>query len=404
MGAVGIIAEYNPFHNGHMLHIARARELAGADAVIVAMSGMFTQRGEPALVDKWTRARMALRNGADLVFELPCLFALREAQGFAYGGVKLLDGLGIVDSLSFGCEPGCAALLQPVMECLREEPAPYKAALRRWLDSGMSWPGARAAAVQEYTGIAVPNAPNFALALEYAAANAALTRPMRLLPVERLSAHNSLELSGICSSSAIREALAHGNCDAAFAAMPESSAELLATALAAEDANSPNSPAACASAEPLATLALYLLRTATPERVADLPGVSEGLENLLISAARASASMDELLARCKSKRYTMARLKRLLPQLALGIDRKLQASCPAPGYARLLGARRGALPLLRQIKERGTLPLITDAMRLSPADELWQLEQRATDLWGLCSNSATARRAGWDLRHGFVLE
>ena len=198
MRVAGIIAEYNPFHNGHAYHIARSRRLTNADAVIVIMSGAFTQRGEAAILDKWTRAEMALKNGADMVIELPCLFALREARGFAEGGVQLLSRLGIVDAIAFGCEEECIGLIEPVAKCLLEEPAEYKGELHRLLDSGLSYPKARAKAAAHTLGIdeSALDRPNFALALEYAQANMRLEHPLELMPVTRTSDYHSEELAG----------------------------------------------------------------------------------------------------------------------------------------------------------------------------------------------------------------
>lgn len=404
MRAVGIIAEYNPFHSGHAYQLDRARALSGADMVIVAMSGAFTQRGEPALLDKWTRARMALMNGADMVFELPCLFALREAMGFAEGGVRLLNGLGIVDTLCFGCEQELMHLIEPVSRCLSDEPEDFRAHLRTALDEGKSYPRARAEAASRALGLeqGILDKPNFALALEYAQANARLSAPMRLMPIARTSDFHGLELGSICSASAIRAAIARGQAEEALMGMPDNCRALIRQALNATGAQPADAPCALKDSGFLGELALFMLRTLTPEGISRYPGVSEGLENLLFKQARACPDAEAVLAACKSRRYTLSRLRRLLPQIALSITSDLQRAHPAPTYARLLGCRREALSMLGEIKRRGTLELATDARALD-GSAIWQLETRATDLWGQLTDSQNWRRAGRDYTHRLVV-
>lgn len=402
MRAVGIIAEYNPFHSGHAYQIARAREAAGADAVIVAMSGAFTQRGEPALLDKWTRARMALMNGADVVIELPCLFALREARGFAGGGVELMSALGAVRALSFGCEPGLISLIEPVARCLSEEPPAYKAELRAALDAGLSYPRARARAVAGALGVdaSALDAPNFALALEYAQASARLERPLDLMPIARTSDYHGGELGDICSASAIRAAIARGDVSGALGGVPANCRGALREALSGAPGR--DAPCALRSDAFIWDLALHLLRSLTPAELSAWPGVSEGLEHLICRQARLCPDAEALLAACKSKRYTYARLRRLLPQVALGITRRMQADHPHPTYARVLACRREALGLLGELKRTASLPLVTDARALDD-DAIWALETRATDLWGMCAANPAYRLAGRDYTHRFVV-
>ena len=394
MRAVGIIAEYNPFHAGHALQLARARAMTGADAVIVAMSGAFTQRGEPALIDKWARARMALTAGADLVVELPCLFALREARGFAEGGVRLLSALGMVDALSFGCEPEGMALIDEVARCLSDEPEPYRALLRTGLARGLSYPRARAEAAAAYLRLDPDalNRPNFALALEYAQANARLARPLTLLPVERTSDYHGLELGKVCSASAIRAAVDRGEVSAALEGVPAQCRAELARELGRR-----------ATPRLIDDLALIRLRGMSPAELSAYPGLGEGLESLICRQARRCPSAAELIAACKSKRYTLSRLRRLLPQVALGITHDMQAAHPAPEYIRVLACRRDALGLLGEIKRCGTLPLVSDVARMSESDAMWALETRATDLWGMCTDCAEYRLAGRDYTQKFTV-
>lgn len=400
MRAVGIIAEYNPFHSGHRYHIARARELSHADAVIAVMSGAFTQRGEAAIVDKWTRARMALQNGADMVIELPCIFALREAQGFAHGGVSLLSGLGIVDTLAFGCEEECIPFIEPAATCLLTEPEDFRAQLHSELKSGTSYPLARSRALSKALGIdeSLLNRPNFSLALEYAQSNMRLGSPLKLIPIARTSDYNSQELSDICSASAIRAAVSRGEIEGALCGMPENCRDVFYRALTG---NAGAEACALTDSDFLSSLYIYSIRKLSPDLLKAYAGVSEGLENLLLRAAREASNTEELLNACKSRRYTLARLRRLLPQITLGITRDMQLTHPAPTYARVLGCRKSMLGLMGEIQRSGTLP-ITPGGRTLSGDALWELEVRASDLWGLAARDPAWRRAGMDYTHKFV--
>lgn len=168
----GIIAEYNPFHNGHGYHIDAAKKQNNADYTIIAMSGNFMQRGEPALIDKYKRAEMALLNGADLVLELPAFYSASSAEFFARGGVTLLDKLGVVDSLCFGSECGDVDVLRRIAEILADEPEKYVSSLRRYIKDGLSYPTARTNALLEYDPTLsnfhdVLSSPNNILGMEY---------------------------------------------------------------------------------------------------------------------------------------------------------------------------------------------------------------------------------------------
>ena len=209
MTIAGVIAEYNPFHNGHLHHLRETRRASGCDGMAVCLAGNFTQRGEAAVLSKWTRARMALLCGADVVFELPALFAVRTADFFARGGVGVLAGLGC-DVLSFGCETDDMALLAKLAALREDEPEEISRETRRRLDAGMSHARARGEAVAAYLGLPAKtlNAPNLALAVEYVRClRHTATRP---LAIRRLGDYHDGTLSHICSATAVRRALAAG--------------------------------------------------------------------------------------------------------------------------------------------------------------------------------------------------
>lgn len=378
MRVAGIIAEYNPFHNGHLYHLRSTREKTGCDYVIAVMAGCFTQRGEAAIADKWERARTALISGVDLVIELPALFAMRPAQFFARGGVRLLGALGVVDDLSFGCETDDLNVLTEMVRLLRDEPPEMKKLLREGLERGESYPRAQGRALETMLGLSTgtANAPNLALALEYLKENARLNRPMQPLAVKRTTPYHDLSVNDMASASAIRAALRRG--EDVGRALPAG----LSGDLSREDG--------------LDDLLLYRLRGMTAEELRGLHDMPEGLEMRILQMADQSASREELTERVKCKRYTRARVSRCLTGALLGMDAQLCSRYVCPPYARVLGFRERARPLMRRIARVGGIPLVTDPARIRE-DPCFMLERRATDLWGLGTSCERFRRAGRDM-------
>lgn len=387
MQVCGVICEYNPFHHGHALHLARARALSGADYIVCVMSGSVTQRGVFARHDKWTRARMALEHGADLVLELPVRFACASAEEFARGGLGLLSSLGVVTHLSFGCEPDSLPYLNQLSALLSDEPPEYKQLLREHLDRGLPYPRARAMAAQQVSAIPDLDAriaqPNTALALEYLRA---LPQGVSPVPVAREgSGYHDESLSPLASASAVRAAIMQGNLSAALAAVP--SPDLLQSCEARADIH---------EEEALTQALLCLLRITPIETLAQIAGMTEGLEHLFLRAARSARTRDELIQTVKSKRYTYARLSRICTNILLGVTQSFADTHAVPTYARVLGFRREAQPLLAAIKKSGSLPLITKAADYDRSDPLFALDLRAQDLWSLGCSSPTLRQSGRD--------
>ena len=194
---LGIIAEYNPFHNGHMAHILQSKQLCDADCTVCVMSGNFTQRGTPAIVDKWARTQMALSNGIDIVIELPTIYSIASAEHFALGSVKILDSLGLVDFLSFGSECGHLDILDEIATVLHNEPKEYTTLLKHELSKGISFPRARENAILLYLNdirryANILSNPNNILGIEYLKALKKLKSPIEPITVERNTAqHNS---------------------------------------------------------------------------------------------------------------------------------------------------------------------------------------------------------------------
>ena len=385
MKIAGIIAEYDPFHNGHAFHIAQTRRRTGCDYVVVCMDGHFTQRGEPALFSRWNRARMALKCGADAVFELPTLFAVRSADAFARGGVAILGGLGL-DYLSFGSEADLE-LIRRMADLRRNEPESLSRRVREKLDAGMSHARARGEAVAEALGVSCEavNQPNAILAAEYLRAVDEQGFNLRPVVVKRVGDYHGGDLSGFASATAIREAMARGQVEAALAALPES-----ARPFATPDAMHPMDDAL-----------LFALRGMSVEQMANLPDVTEGLEHRLYAACREASGREALLEALKCKRYTRARLGRMLTHALLGMDKSFAEAHALPNYARLMGIRNGAEPLLAELKARSKLPIVTRAADLK-ADAVFDLECRATDVWSLLHDAPELRRAGLEFREKFI--
>lgn len=372
MKVCGVICEYNPFHNGHAHQLARARALTGADYVVCAMSGPFVQRGDAAIVDKWTRAECAIAGGADLVLELPVLHAVRAAQDFACGGVALLNALGVVTHLSFGAEDDDLAKLRR----LAAPETPGQAALiQAYLAQGLSHPAARAKA------LGGDLLPNVTLAVEYLRAIDKLGSNMEPVPVLREHGHNDPEAHGMASATAIRTQLLQGNAELTHA-MP-------ATAYALTMAHLPTPPPTLSR---FSDIILYLLRTTTPTELRESYATPEGLEHRLLRAASEASNVDALLAGVRCRRYPDARIRRLLVHILLGMTAELVAAHPAPEYARVLAFRRSAVPLLRAISRASSLPLLTKVAD-APLTPALALDLRAQDIWAL----AAARPAHLDL-------
>ena len=389
MKITGVIAEYNPFHEGHAYHLRAARERSGCDYIVVCMAGSYTQRGAAACLSKWDRARMALMCGADAVFELPALFAVRTADAFAAGGVGVLAGLGI-DALSFGCETDDPGLLARLAALREQEPPEMSERVKRNLGQGMAHARAWGTAAAERLGVPpeLVNAPNAILAAEYVRAIGRTGAKPELCPVLRRGDYHGDQLDGggFASATAIRAALSEGRRDAAREHIPEGAREILA---AAGTMHAPDD------------LALCCLRQRTEAELAALPDVAEGLERRVKRCAETAAALEQVIDAVKCKRYTRARLSRLIAHAMLGLTADLARRHPAPEYARLIGMRADARPLLSELKRRASLPIVSGPVALR-GDEVFQLECRATDLRALQCDDPSERAAGQEFTRKFV--
>lgn len=382
MHITGIICEYNPFHNGHAHHLKQARTVTCADAVICVMSGSFTQRGEGAMFDKWLRTRQALLHGADIVFELPTLFACAPADRFARGGISLLQGLGVVNSLAFGVEEVALPLLPTLANALKTETEELKRFVREGLSCGQNLPRARAnafAKVLDNPALALLlNQPNLTLAIEYLHALDALAPDIAAHPIARIgAAYHDTHLSPLASATGIRGAIERGDWTDVAHAVPDIDALLHAT---------PYKESALDQA------LLYRLRSSTGDELRRIDGMDEGLENRLLRSAQETTTRKALLAHLKTKRYTHARLSRLCANVLLGITREMVLAHPTPPYARLLGFRRDAQPLLHRICQSASLPIINrPGKHLAARSPVFALDVRAGDLRALGIHASAGR-------------
>ncbi|MCL1881930.1 MAG: nucleotidyltransferase family protein [Oscillospiraceae bacterium] len=369
----GIIAEYNPFHNGHKLQIEKTRAETGATHIVAVMSGNFTQRGDVAIVDKHVRTKAALENGVDLVIELPCAFVLSSAEQFATGAVSILNALGCIDVLSFGSECGNIELLEEAAGAVHYtlESEEFHSAMRR----GKSYPAALQSAMEEfYTDdvVEVFAHPNNTLAVEYIKALNESGSNIKPFTIERVgAAHDEYkdEYDSIVSASQIRQMLIEGKMVSGVTPMDFDE----------RDGDS----ADYADIRKLETAILAKLRMLSPKEIKKAPNVQSGLENRIFKAARMARNLSELYFLTKTKRYTLARIRRAVLCCFLGItqgDIKHGVQ-----YVRVLGMNEKGREILAN--SNCELPINTSLAALMKksdgAKKQVLLEERCTNIYGL---------------------
>lgn len=413
MKVAGVIAEYNPFHNGHQYQLAQLRKQTGADYIIVAMSGSFLQRGVPAIVDKYTRTKMALENGADLVIELPVLWSTSSAEYFAHAGVGLLCKTGVVEAIGYGVEQKQPKLISALVTLLNDSPDAYGQGLSRYQREGLSFPLARAAVLSEllpqYSAEqlqAFLNQPNNILSLEYEKAlakwNTLTGCTIAGLPIERIGDgyHDKNVNSAYASATAIRNLL-----EAQPEMIPEQKLMPLSASAALLDACSQG---LTLSADDFSSALYYKLLSEQEkgyERYADCtPDLSRKIVNH-ISDYTGFCNFCSLL---KSKDLTYTRISRVLLHILLRItkeDYSLGASLSYIPYLRALGFKKDAAPLLTEIKKNASVPLITkvaDAKKRIPenAYPLFALDLYAANLY----RGIACTHSGYALPNEFTTE
>lgn len=376
MKIAGIVAEYNPFHNGHAFLVEKVRE-AGAECVVAVMSGSFVQRGEPSVFDFETRVRAALCGGVDLVIGLPSIYAVSGAERFAGAAVETLDALGVVDTLAFGSECGDINALIRAADSLRDERLPEY--LKRELATGISFARARERALMliDPKSASLLASPNDILGIEYISALKRISSDMTPFAVARIGAeHDGGEVRGeFASASKIRELIRSGEDISCY--VPKEAAEIYAE----------KEPSDIRFIE---RAVLYKMRTVTPSELANVPDISEGIENRIIAAAKRARTLDELYSLAKTKRYPHARIRRIVLNCFLGVTESLAATSPA--YIRVGGFTPRGAQLLREATDSARLPVLAKTADVSELGEkgraIFASECTAGDIYSLCFANA----------------
>ncbi len=349
---LGIIAEYNPFHNGHMYHLQKAKERSGAQYCICVMSGNFVQRGNTSIVNKWKKAEMALLNGVDLVIELPTIYSVASAEGFSLGAIKLLNNLKIVDAISFGTETSDFAALNNISSIVNEEPMKYKSILNSELKKGLSFPKARENALMLYLNDNkrydnILNTPNNILAIEYLKALKKIKSTIQPIPVKREKVYynDNVIVDEFASATAIRKLLKNEEFSEIRKVVPKSTYQILK-----KETELGNVVLDLSRYE---KEIIYNLRRMTVSEIAELPDVNEGLEHSLKNAANYSNDITNLINIVKTKRYTVTRIQRILICALLGITKRdVGMAKKTEPYIRVLGFNEKGKELISRINKQ----------------------------------------------------
>lgn len=374
MNILGLVVEYNPFHNGHLYHLLKSKEITKATHTVAIMSGNFLQRGEPALFDKYTRARAAVENGVDLVIELPTLFACQSAEIFSHGAIATLNSLNCINSICFGSEVGNIDILYTISKILVNEPNEFKTSLKRYLNDGMLFPTARSNALFDYINennlvdiskdelLSILNSSNNILGIEYIKSLLKLKSNIKPYTITRInSEYNSESIdSSICSATAIRKALKNTD-DISFASkvVPLPTYNILKTNI--EKSFNPIFDEMFFD-----ILSSIILRDSNElDKYFD---VNEGIENKIYQSIFTSSNLEELHSLVKSKRYTLTKIKRTLNNVLLGItkdDMALVKDMNYIPYIRVLAFNDKGREILKAIKNNSEINIINKFSKIS---------------------------------------
>lgn len=383
--SAAIIAEYNPFHNGHKYHIESAKKSTGADFIFAVMSSSFVQRGDCAIYSKWVRTKAALLGGADMVIELPVIYSTASAENFARGAVKIIETTGIADKIAFGAETDNIELLKTTASILCAPSDEFTVALKNALDKGLSFPSARAEAISLINNNCadILNTPNNILAVEYLKALKLFNSNISPCLIHRTSSeYNSEEISGsIASATAVRKAIKENQTNLVQSTVPNECFELYKT-----------TPPVFS--DDFSDALGYKLRTMSDIELSNISGISEGFENRILKTVGEYSKISDICSALKTKRYTYTRIMRTIFHLLLDIT-KAQEDMFSPTtfepYIRVLGFKKSAEPLLKELTQKASVPIIMnvnkDENKLSEKQKmLLNLEKKATDLYFLPFN------------------
>ena len=397
MKILAIIAEYNPFHNGHLYHLEQAKALSSCDYTICILSSNFIQRGEPSIISKWARGQAALQAGIDLVLELPVLYSMSSAEYFAFGSIKILDSLHSVDAVCFGSESGSLQELESFASFLSEENPLFKENLKKSLEQGFSYPKAREMAImtsstEKFSSESFKLSNNI-LGIEYLKALRKLNSKILPLTIPRISnQYNTQELSGtISSATSIRK-----NIDSPdiISTLPPFSHNLLT-----QEFSLGRGPVFSSSYAPMI---LANLRKMSSHEISQINYVSEGLDYRIKNAAENSGNYIELLQNISTKRYPQTRLQRILFSSLLGIlgrDLIQAQNAGGPPYAKVLGFSKKGKEILGSIAKRSSIPVVTNLKSLEGysnplIQRMIEIEKTSSDLYVLGYKNTSFMKAG----------
>jgi predicted nucleotidyltransferase len=381
MKVVGLIVEYNPLHNGHLLHFQQSKQKTNADATVAVMSGYFLQRGEPAMVGKWARAEMALALGIDLVLELPTAYCTQNAELFAFGAISTLHSLGIVDYVCFGSESGEITWIESLAEFLNMEPEAFKIKIKQNLSLGLSYPKAYADAVSSLLNIPdnAAQQPNNILGLNYVLALKRLNSSIQAVTITRALAEyhqESITDQSIASATAIRKLIAEKGIENIAPFVPTTTLEIMRREFQAM-----RSPVSWDHFYPYL---VHALAAKSEEELREIYEMEEGLEYRLKKQYSHACSFQEFMHKMKTKRYTWNRLQRLLLYSLMNIKKEqIQSFDLYHGvpYIRVLGFNAKGRTLLHEAKKCSPVPIITKIPK--DAHDMLQLDIRASTIYHL---------------------
>ncbi|GFN36373.1 nucleotidyltransferase [Tepidimicrobium xylanilyticum] len=399
MKVVGLITEYNPFHFGHKYHLNMAKKITNSDYSIAVMSGSFVQRGEPSLIDKWTKAKMAIDNGVDLVIELPFIFSVQSAELFAYGSISLLHSLKIVDYVVFGSETGDLNPLKEIAQILVDEPPYYKEHLKKNLKQGHSFSVSRSHALEHFFDKYKLNKKhninikeilkmsNNILAIEYLKNLILLNSNIQPIAIKRVgSTYNESQLNhNVASATAIRNKLINGEIEAIKEYVPAKTFDHLINYI--------NKYKNFNMLDNYTQIINYLLRIEDKNKLTKIIDVEAGLENRIVNKSAEINSIHELIQKVSTKRYAKTRIQRILVHMMANLTETVfeELQPHHPSYIRVLGTNDKGFLILKKIKEKSNLPVVikfSDYKKYSNPylNRIIDFDKKATDLFFLGLN------------------
>ena len=377
---IGIIAEYNPFHNGHLYQIQKAKELTGADTVIAVMSGNFTQRGDTSLINKFEKTKIALQNEVDMVIELPTIYSISSAENFALGGIKILNEIGNIDYLVFGIEEDNLQELQAIADVLVNENDKFKRTIKEELDKGNSYPKAREIALKKVLSSEnvenVMQKPNNILAIEYLKALKITNSKIKPIAIKRKNTmHNDENINkNYASGTYIRKLFIENNFDEISKVVPKYTYERLLELK--------NQGTYVSSINDFSDIVIYKIRTMTKEEISQIADVNEGLENSIKLASTTCKTIDEIIEKVSTKRYTKTRISRILTYILLDITKsEMEQSKNTNQYIRVLGINKKCEGILKTINNDKLITSLKKFEENNGENQLLNIDKKATEIY-----------------------